>query len=215
MSKRWRSKSAARVKTPAAKNPPTRWVRPSIAGLMAVVLVSALCVAGLRGASDLWAGVILVLSVGITVSFFALALKAGEPLPFCIAFGIFAAAYLVYSLTPWLGPRIAPHLPTTGWLERLHPLICLDRQESVSFPRDRFDESFSTWAADHPGIGPSMVLDNRDSFIISFNWRSPTLDPFIRIGHCLLALILGFVAGLLAHAVARFFKWSDIGASGS
>jgi hypothetical protein len=91
-----------------------------------VVVVVAVGVAALRFASELWAGILLILTLG-GLGAAVLAFHEGNAAPrsWWRGFALFGWGYLVLAMGPWASEAIAPHLPTTMGLDalyaRMHP----------------------------------------------------------------------------------------------
>ena len=116
----------------------------------------------------------------------------------------FSIGYAIVALT-YLGMTLGLqfHLPTTLLLDRLQPVICPDREESVNLPRNRFDQSYSEWSALHPDEittrGMRMTPDDLSS--VTIYWVVRRRGPFLRIGHSLFSMIFGLMGGLFAQMV--------------
>ena len=95
--------------------------RFSIAALMVVVLVSAVAVAALLNASDLWAGSVLLLTLGM-LGFALLGIRQRREAKraFWEGFAIFGWGYLVLALSPWFVDQVQPNLPTTWLVDNLY-----------------------------------------------------------------------------------------------
>jgi hypothetical protein len=193
--------------------------RSSIRTLMAFVLVSAVGLAALRNASNLWAGMMLLVAlaaVGIAV-LGAVILRGKERYGWA-GFAFFGGGYLALAVGPWLGDTFQPQLGTTHLLSYVHSQVtatssvlnAMKVQQiylgSVTLKADALPDqsqvstnpastSFTDYASD-PNISPPPV--NR--------WRSllpgaANFDQFQRVGHSLFALL----AGLLGAVVAGWF----------
>jgi hypothetical protein len=181
---------------------------------MILILVAAIGIAALRTASPNWAAAILDGTVTIVFALLLLAFKRGEPRAFCLTFAVVAAAYLICTSDSWFGRRIEPRLPTSRWLDRAHSAIVIPRMLEKTLPRDRFDESFSEWSAEHPDVSDHAIGEARDSRFILIRWTVPTEKPFRRIGHCLIAVAAAFGCGATAELVTRRMRRAPREAAG-
>jgi hypothetical protein len=95
--------------------------RISIAGLMAVVLICGVAAAALREASDTWAGILLVVTLGL-LAFALLAIRQRRegPRAFWEGFALFGWGYLALVFGPWFAEQVGSKLPTTQLLGYVH-----------------------------------------------------------------------------------------------
>lgn len=190
--------------------------RFSIATLMAVVLVCGVAVAALRDASDTWAGILL----GLTLSMLGTALigvlhRRGTRRAFWQGFALFGWGYLALTTGPWASEQVGPRLPTTQLLRYAHTRANPD-QSQVGFSQMRVwlatDDSrprvVTSWPTqgDPPTAVPGSITTGTGTgqsfFLIG---QTTNLDQFVRVGHCLFALLTALVGGL----IARWFQRTD------
>lgn len=100
--------------------------RFSIAGLMGLVVVVAVGVAALRSASEDWAGIVLMLTLGLLgVALLGVIFRDGPRRAFWSGFALFGGGYLTLTMAPWFSAEVGPRLATTRGLDllfaRLHP----------------------------------------------------------------------------------------------
>jgi hypothetical protein len=115
-------------------------------------------------------------------------------------FVVIGGAYMLLCFGPWLGTHLGRHLPTTRLLDRLYPVVHLTRVENAVIPRGTFDESYSAWAEAHPSaqvIQLTLEHDEEDFSAATISWVTPRLNAFQRVGHSILVLVFGYVAGVL------------------
>ncbi len=74
------------------------------------------------------------------------------------------------------------------------------RTEQTRLPRSAFDESYSAWSAQHPGIVVAPLAIDNETFILA--WVVPTQDIFKTIAHRLTALFLGLMGGSIARRLS-------------
>ncbi|HWE37419.1 MAG TPA: hypothetical protein VG406_12695 [Isosphaeraceae bacterium] len=180
-----------------------RLPRFSIAGLMGLVVVVAVGVAALRFASELWAGVLLLSTVGVLgAAILGIIHRRDGKRAWWQGFALFGWGYLALALGPWASEAIAPHLPTTAGLDalyaRLHPAGDVETVRTFSVAKLLLLTSTSTAPSAQaagaaglpPGWGSSVVLGP----------PNPTPEFFHRVGHCLWALLAACVGGLVGRA---------------
>jgi hypothetical protein len=95
--------------------------RFSISRMMALILITAVGVAGLRNADEIWAGIMLMLALGIGgVAILRVLYSRGGDRAWWAGFTIFGWAYLVLAFGPWFTVAIRPKLATTLLLDYWH-----------------------------------------------------------------------------------------------
>jgi hypothetical protein len=174
--------------------------RTSIASLACLVFVCAMAFASLRHASLGWSRAMLGVAIGV-IGLACLRAWRGraEQRPFSVGFAIVGGLYLLLTLSPGLGDRVAPNLPTTRLLERLYPLLYEPREESAALPRATFDQSFSAWSEAHARVRTADVaIEFYSAEYALLNWLMPAQEPFLRAGHAALGVVFGWLGGWLA-----------------
>jgi hypothetical protein len=180
--------------------------RFTIATLLALVVVMAVSFAALREATDLWdGGVFTAALAALLVSVLLAVHRTDNQRAFWLGFALFGSAYLIGSLSPPVESR----LPTTK------DLALLDSKLS-----DRVVAG--TWALSTAGGSPTTgyamptlalsadgkwLVDGMGGLVQVMNpvTGAPVAGPygttanFVRIGHSLLALVIGFVGGCLSR----------------
>jgi hypothetical protein len=157
-----------------------RLPRFTIAGLMGLVVVVAVGVAALRFASDLWAGILLMPTLGtLGAAVLAFHERTGSLRSWWRGFALFGWGYLVLAMGPWASEAIAPHLPTTAGLDALYARM-------------------------HPDSEAQADLDVantrlRGGIVLATSNSAP--EPFLRVGHCLWALLVACVGGVVGRAL--------------
>jgi hypothetical protein len=170
--------------------------RFSIATLMAVVLVCGVAVAALRHASDTWAGVMLALTLFMLgIALLGILTLRDARRAFWQGFALFGWGYLALTTGPWAAEQVGPRLPTTHLLGysfgRLYPEpgVIIDSPVIVSSPASSVKTHIE------------IAADRGIVFIAA----GGNLDQFVRVGHCLFALLAALVGGL----IARWFHRTD------
>jgi hypothetical protein len=184
--------------------------RFSIRGLMAFVVISAVGLAALRNAGDLWAGMLLLFalaSVGAAVM--GAFILQGRDRYWWAGFAFFGGGYLALAVGPWLSDAFQPQLGTTHLLDqiqgRMHPAIDPTQGNLAAWLVERADvvaglSNMKRLARNTND--PALVLAKKRIVLlekmIAAVKRAPTHDQFQRIGHSLFALLAGVVGGLVA-----------------
>jgi hypothetical protein len=160
--------------------------RFTIAGLMGLVVVVAVGVAALRFASDLWAGVLLMLTLGtLGAAVLAFHERAGVKRAWWRGFALFGWGYLALAMGPWAAETIAPHLPTSMGLDALYARM-------------------------HPAAETHYIKRVVSLSPLRLSTSSPPPEPFRRVGHCLWALLAACVGGVVGRAFhAAEERWID------
>jgi hypothetical protein len=178
-----------------------RLPRFTIAGLMGLVVVVAVGVAALRFASELWAGVLLMLTLGVLgAAVLAFHERTGASRSWWRGFALFGWGYLVLAMGPWAAEAIAPHLPTTMGLDalyaRMHPAGDVEPQREFYDLRLREARALlrelsrsSSITATPPGGTVAFTAPT-----------TPPAESFRRVGHCLWALLVACVGGVVERA---------------
>ena len=110
--------------------------RFSIRTLMAFVLVSAIGLAALRNASDLWAGMMLLLALAaVGIAVMGSVILRGCERCWCAGFAFFGGGYLALAVGPWLSPWFRTQLGTTQLLDYVQS------QVETEFDTDRAQAS--------------------------------------------------------------------------
>ena len=182
-----------------------RLPRFTIRSLLGVVLFVAIAVASLRAADEVWDVCLLGLTLLCLLTAILLAVhRTDRRRAFWLGFALFGWSYLLASLIP----PVASRLPTT------RGLVLID---SKIPGRDRnartWDVVFTSTAGTNPvqtvGFSPQGGTLVSSSLGIFPVWDATTgkllagpggtTENFLRIGHSILALVLGFLGGLLSR----------------
>ena len=95
--------------------------RFSIRTLMAVILVSAIGLAALKNANDLWAGMMMLFALAaVAIAVMGAVILRGEERYWWAGFAFFCGGYLAISVGPWLSPWFRTQLGTTHLLDILY-----------------------------------------------------------------------------------------------
>ncbi len=179
-----------------------RRFRFSIASLLVVVLFISVALAALRASTDAWDSGVLGLAVTILLTTILLAVhRTGRRRACWLGFALFGWTYLVASLIPPIDAR----LPTTKGLAYLHSW--LPRQEPASVFLYRLLVTEDPMDSGSPRLViPDMTGSGEADW--SYSWMFTGAAPpgfgsspgnFVRIGHSLLALVIGFIGSRLSR----------------
>jgi hypothetical protein len=186
--------------------------RYSIRALMSFVLVSAVGLAAFRNASDLWAGMMLLVALAsVGVSVLGAILMHDRERAWWLGFAVFAGGYLAAAVCP-----IRSELATTQFLEYLTARALGPDVATIDISRiNRNSQKWRIVTSDGgviaKAISDSVINSTPSSDLVNSmlppnRWRS-TLpgaanhEPFLHVGHC----IFTFVAGLLGGMIATWF----------
>src|SRR4051812_40102573 len=93
----------------------------SISGLMTAVLICGVGIAAMRDASDLWAGVLLLLTLFLLgVSLLGVLHRRDAKRAFWQGFALFGWGYMILVRAPWFAEQVQPKLATTQLLSGVH-----------------------------------------------------------------------------------------------
>jgi hypothetical protein len=156
--------------------------RSSIRGLMAVVIAAAVGLTALRNANEWWArAMLLVALVAVWNAVLRAVVLRDKEKCRQAGFALACDAYLIIALG-----SLQPSLGTTRLLNYLHaqmhpPL----RVESLSYRSVTYAPGAKPVVVTRP-VGPQLKMPT----------VSTAPDPFLRVGHCLVALLVGLAGGM-------------------
>jgi hypothetical protein len=192
--------------------------RFTIAGLMGLVVASAVGVAAVRFASETWAGVLLLgtlILLGAAV--LGVVHRRGARRAWWQGFALFGWGYLFAAFGPWAADAVAPHLPTTAALDalytKMHPTGDEAQRLSAFVARGggagTATYAITTAAPSGGGSAPTAGMGSGAppaTFTFRVMLATPTPEFFRRVGHCLWALLAAVLGGLIGRA---FFATAD------
>jgi hypothetical protein len=185
-------------------------IRFSIASLLVVVIVLAVAFAALREASDIWSSGIVTLTVGALLTSILLAVhRAASARAFWFGFALFGCTYLVLSFVPAIESRL---ITTKGltYLDSKVPgrspavfSIRLSVSGGTSAKSQIQAIAFSPSGNQVAGSGSGVVrLWNATTGKLLQGWGGTT-ENFVNIGHSFIALLVGWLGGLLSRRLSR------------
>jgi len=176
-----------------------RRIRFTIAGLLVIVLFVAVGFAGLREASDLWDSGLFTVTLGILLISILLAVHCSvSRRAFWIGFALFGWIYLGLSLVPSIESRL---LTTKA-------LAYLDSQVPGRFPTVYTVQLAGTGSGSPSNQVQNIYLtavSNQQAVLTGrlLGGSSGSTENFVRIGHALVALIVGWFGGLLSRRLCH------------
>jgi hypothetical protein len=191
----------------------------SIRMLLAAIGFCGLGLASLRSPSQLWAATLFSLALaGLVASLVGIAFQRGQRRAFWTGFALAGWAYWLVALGPWVGDVVGPRLVTTALLEILNDHLKPAAPETWgSAPKSLM----SQLANISPRQGPQKAgtkLERAGKLSQWEVWTEPewasdgvrvsrrlvlvSSEPFRRIGHSLLTLLVAFTVGVVTGRCA-------------
>jgi hypothetical protein len=173
-----------------------RTIRFSIAGLMGIVVVAAIGLAALRGASETWAGVMLLFTLGVLLlAVVGVVCRDESERAWWLGFALFGWGYMALAL--WsLNNYRAASVPTIAWLSTLSTKLGVTPKGMSA-------------GSGMGGMGGGMrsVLPAQFDAVLFAGGSGGNAPGFgsgagmwyAQIGHCLWALIFAIVGGTLSR----------------
>src|SRR5262249_24536224 len=164
----------------------------SIAFLMTVILVCGVALAALRDASEMWAGILLLLTIFLLAwSLVAIPYRQEGKRAFWFGFAVFGWGCTGLTFAPWFMDEFRPKLPTTHLLTFLH--------EKIKPQQGDYEVAFSPDGDVISSIRRGSLMVTR----LHHNTRWGLLrlvtandSQFQSIGHCLFALLFALTGGI-------------------
>jgi hypothetical protein len=187
--------------------------RFSIRRLTAFIVVAAIGLAALRNASDLWAGMLLLLTLAaVAIAMMGVVILRGAERYWWAGFAFFGGGYLAVAVGPWLSDTFQPRLGTTQVLRHAHDRMMafasptLDDAELADLRKRRLElRSVFMQVRVRRESDPALIATKRALAKVDQQLAAadaiPPFDQFQRVGHSLFTLL----AGLLGGTVAMWF----------
>jgi hypothetical protein len=196
--------------------------RVSIAGLMAVVLFCGIGIAAIRSASPLWAGVVMLATLGVMASAILGAIfRRGERRASWVGFALFGWGYLTLAFAPWFSTEVKPMLATSTGIDalhaRLHPMSSWTSDLVISgvggMPSNVWSTPIQVQGNVQVNTPATMTVTGSNVSWTQANGLYPLIvtgtppvgpnqEEFRRIGHCLFSLLAAVIGGLIARRFA-------------
>jgi hypothetical protein len=188
--------------------------RISIRTLMAFVLVSAVGLAALRNANELWAGMMLLVAMAaLGGAVLGVILMRGRERAWWLGFAVFAGGYLALAFGPWLSDVFQPQLGTTHLLGHLRKLmfdsdalpLTPSEADSLLLQERRLEAGLANvkrvarnFSADPAGLAMAKKLQAIQGQLTANKNAGPRYEHFHGVGHSLFTLLAGLVGGTVA-----------------
>jgi hypothetical protein len=169
--------------------------------LMAFIIVTAVALTALRNANEQWAGMMLLAALATLGTAILAAINlGGREQAWWRGFALFSGGYLVAAFGP-----VQSHLATTQLLIHMHPVVTSPGTGPPVYPifwRQRADVLARIERLKAAGQGPNdRELSGAMNVLANLNTQlagTPNQEEFLRVGHCLLALLSGLLGGAIA-----------------
>jgi hypothetical protein len=184
--------------------------RFNIGTLVILVLFFGVGLAALRESNEIWDSSIFTLTLGVLLTSILFAIHRTETRrAFCLGFALFGSAYLVISLLPSIESRLIT-TKALAYLDSKVPgrpiqLVAFTDAAIVSGTGNNqvSNVTFSVSGIQAANAGQAQVrLWDAATGKLLGGW-SGTTENFIRIGHSLFALLVGWLGGQLSRRLCR------------
>jgi hypothetical protein len=194
--------------------------------MMGWVLAYALGLAALRNANELWAGTLALLTLGLLgVAVLGVIYERGRDRAWWLGYALFGGGYLVVTFAPWVVEGFQPKLPTSKLLGYVHSQVsppsvqinlsnlkALQDQRMLTQAKLAKIKRLTRSSADPSVVSLQKTLKALDSKIGAIQvptagsvnrWQAllpgaANYDPFLRVGHCLFAILSGLAGAFVA-----------------
>jgi hypothetical protein len=201
--------------------------RFSISGLMTFVLVSAVGLAALRNANEVWVGIMLTLALGMLgVGLLGVFFEHTKRRAWWAGFVLFAGGYLWLAFGPWCKEEIQPKLVTTQLLAHVHSqaMSSYEKQPSVqelwTVRRNGLlaEQKYMKQLVANPNdLSLKLIQDKLNELnVLIGNTANPSgsnarfnvwpslltaatnYDSFVQVGHCLFSVLGGLIGAIIS-----------------
>jgi hypothetical protein len=180
--------------------------RISIRTLMAFVLVSAVGLAALKNAGELWAGIMLLLALAAAgAAILGAAVMQGRERAWWLGFAVFAGLYLTLAVGPWVHDGFRSQLITSHWLVQLRNAMFETNVAALLIEEQEIEAELAKLRPLTPNFQYDPVVSSLGNNLraiqaeLAANQNAGLrYDHFQRIGHALFALLAGLVGGTVA-----------------
>src|SRR5262249_32339246 len=172
---------------------------------MAFIVVSAVGLAALRNANELWAGLMLLFTLeAVGAAILGVILTRGRERAWWLGFAFFGAGYLALTVAPWVSHLTRLQLGTPHLIGHLRRLMFASDEQHLLAEKQQVDTELANLRAmtGKSSNDPVVISLTRSSRAIQAQLtanRNARLryDEFQRVGHCLVALLSGLVGGTI------------------
>ena len=188
-----------------------------LGSLVKLVLLLGVGLAALRESNEIWDSSIFTLTLGVLLTSILLAIhRAEKQRAFWLGFALFGSAYLGLSLFSSIESRLIT-TKALAYLDSKVPgrsMVLFHVLNMGSSPGTGNDQV--TWAVGGirtatAGQGQAMFWDAATGKLLN-RW-SGTTENFVRIGHSLCALLVGWLGGQLSRRLCRVSKHQEVSAA--
>jgi hypothetical protein len=194
---------------------------------MAVIVVSAVGLAALRNANELWSGIMLLaVLVIVGMAILGAILLRGRDRAWWLGFALFAGGYLALAFTSLAAPVAMPKLATTHLLDYVHSRATNPTGSKPSFEQLQIvrlegllaEQKYMKQLIPNPhDLALKLIQNNVNELSQRIGlpvnstvspdrtnaWQAilpgaATYEDFERVGHGLFALVFGLLGGLIA-----------------
>lgn len=185
--------------------------RYSIRTLMASIVLVAVGLAALKNASEVWAGMLLLLALAaIGVAALGTIIMRGRERCWWAGFALFGGAYLALAVAPWLGDAFRPRLGTTHLLGYLHARMfgssppALEDSEALTLILKEQELGAAIASTKrllrNPNADPAVQAITKELAAIrrqlaANKSAAPRSEQFQSVGHSLFTLLAGLAGG--------------------
>jgi hypothetical protein len=181
--------------------------RFNIGTLVILVLFFGVGLAALRESNEIWDSSIFMLTLGVLLTSILFAIhRAEKRRAFGLGFALFGSAYLALSLLPSIESRLIT-TKALAYLDSKVPGRPVAFYVVTSYSRTGLNQvSNGTHALNgiktpSAGQGPIRLWDASTGKVLG-GWGGTTVN-FVRIGHSLFALLVGWLGGQLSRRLCR------------
>jgi ABC-type transport system involved in multi-copper enzyme maturation permease subunit len=184
--------------------------RVSIRALMAFILLSAMSLAVLRNANELWAGAIFLAALNMVgIAILGASFLRGPQRAWWTGFALFTGIYLAFALVPWLSSELGMTSGIDYLRKAMFSTAALRLSDSEEAALLLLEETYKTRLAHmqrtlrNLNADPSVLvmtkeLQNTQGKLAASLTAGPNPEHFQRVGHSLLALMAGLMGGMIA-----------------
>jgi hypothetical protein len=182
---------------------------------MAFIVVTAVGLASLRNANDLWVGIWLLTALAaVGVAILGAAFLRSRERAWWAGFALFCGGYLAIAVGPWLSDTFEPRLGTTHLLRYVHSRVSPYPEMASGGVRALESEhgNLVTQLQDMRRVArnandPSIMALRRKIQTLKQELAAAKASPlnrdFRQVGHALFALLAGLVGAVVA---GRFYE---------
>jgi hypothetical protein len=187
-----------------------RWLRFNIASLIVFILLCGFAFAALKESSDIWEHGVFSVTLLALIATVLLAIHTNEARrAFWLGFALVGGCYLVFTLVPPMESRLV----SSQGLSYVHSKLPGQPAATVSFvlttnggggSTSAGNQTLTLTASGNPttaasGSGRVWMVSNGNLFT---RWVGSS-ENFVKIGHSVLALMLGWLGGVLSRWLWR------------